>query len=143
MSDSIRRTMPAVVRFLLREHASEWSSDRSGLISYQLRGHAGGYVILRTPRLKRRRLVSARILARCPSDESAWIDLRRQMVRRGLTSMTDAKHRYLMVPRRHLDRARRVMAGTKVRVLAIDELSLRLDRPGSRSAASRSRGRAN
>jgi hypothetical protein len=142
MSDSIRGTIPALVRFLLREHAAEWSSGSRGLISYQLRKGQGGYVIFRTPRLKRRRLVSARILARCPSAESDWLAIRRTMVRRGPTSLTDAKHRYLVVPRRYLDRARKTMAGTKVRVLAIEELSLRLDRRAGGGAGSSPRGRA-
>jgi hypothetical protein len=100
---SLRGFVSLVASELLAEHAEAWSVAARGLLSFQRAKHHGLWVILRTPSLGARRLVSARLLLRIPRTNSEWQALRAEFRGRGLGQLWDAKFRYLYVPPRALD----------------------------------------
>jgi hypothetical protein len=100
---SLRRFVSRVASQLLTEHTDAWSIAARGLLSYQRAKRHGIWVILRTPSLGARRLVSARLLLQIPRTNSDWQALRAELRGRGLGQLWDAKFRYLYVPAKHLE----------------------------------------
>lgn len=120
MSRSIRQRIPFLVLQLVAKHAAAWAATSSGHVTYQYRRGLGYFIIIRTRALGAKRLVSARVMTRAPSTAAEWKQIREQMLERGLNKIADAKHRYLIVPRKSLPDAQRVMRKTTVKVLAND-----------------------
>jgi hypothetical protein len=119
---SLRGFVSLVASELLIEHADAWSIAARGLLSYQRAKRHGIWVILRTPSLGARRLVSARLLLRIPRTNSHWQALRAELRGRGLGQLWDAKFRYLYVPSKQLETVRskfRNAATLRIRPLPI------------------------
>ena len=108
-----------VAEFLLAEHGREWARGRLAALAYFTRADEGVYLVLRDARIMRR-LASARVLLSCPQSAREWAALRRQMLKRGWGAETvwHAKHRYLVVPDRALDDAKRALRRTRIQVLS-------------------------
>jgi hypothetical protein len=122
MRPSLRSLLPGVTAFLLLRHAVEWSSRRHALASYTIKPKLGAWVILRTPRLGTLRLVSALVLASPPESAAEWAKLKKLLLRRGVTSLAPAKHRYLFVPEKSFEVAKKLLSRTAVQVRSNNSL---------------------
>jgi hypothetical protein len=116
----LRQSLPRVAAQLVLLHGALWTSRSRGLLTYQRAKGPGAWVILRTPSLGARRLVSARVLLSLPVDALAWRELRTQLRPQTLTDRGEARFRYLFVPESKVVLAKRklrAIRGLRIRPL--------------------------
>ena len=109
-----------VARVLLEQHANEWTHRYPSLLSFTIRStRQGFFLVMRALHLNPKRFASARIILTEPRDNVAWLKLRRQLMQRGLSKLSDAKYRYLFVPAHVWKRASRELVRTRVSVVSL------------------------
>ena len=116
---TFRDCLPLLVAQLLVTHARAWTAGTRALLSYQRARGPGFWVILRTPTLGARRLVSARVLLSIPNDTAGWRNLRKQIGPGTLDKLGDAKFRYVFVPKSDLAIAKQKLSSRSLRVEAL------------------------
>jgi len=119
LASGMRKSVLGTISSLVSAHGAEWTAASNAQLTLQPREGLGIQVILRTPTLGARRLVSALILMEVPRDAAEWRRLRSYCTSRNRAAICTAKFRYLFVPPDVLTEARSRIGGSSVRVLRL------------------------